>query len=189
MGLVTVNVIIAMTLSATVLKPRIDNTIVILTDNNIAQFIEDFARVTSGLDARTKHHIAEYLVSHLDENGTFRTELNYKTPDGRRNESEMEMNRMEFISHVLKGLDSMARHETETRIEYVKLQEDKKSAQVIVTNYERGILPYDDNMGNIAQIPVLGTSHCEQTLSLSKDGKIKINDANCMSYINFEDAY
>lgn len=190
MGLVTVNIMVALTLSATVLSQHGNKGIESLTSDNVGAFINDFATTSTSLrNGPDRHKLVEYMMAHLSEEGRYKTRVSYRVADGTDQETQMDMGRMEFIGHTLQGLKSMEKHETRTNIEHIKIAEGGKEARVIVTSYERGVMPVENPFGDVAKMPVLGMSHCAQDIVLSPDKTIQIRGAECVTTINFEEAF
>lgn len=190
MGLATFNVFIALTLSVTVLNNRDNGGVDKLTEANVTAFVDDIAKAAAGLRTdMTQHTLVEYLMAHLTENSRYATSITYRVGNTGPQERDMEMGRMEFINFVLQGLKSMEKHETKTKIDYIKVEDSGKAAHVVVTNYERGMMPMDDGFGDVQKVPILGTSYCEQKVVLSSAGIIQLDGAECTTTINFEDAF
>lgn len=192
MGLATFNIFVALTLSATVLSGgKGDDGIKTLTEENITAFVNDVAAVSGGMKTEMdEHNIVEYFLAHMTENGRVKAAISYSLPqESGEQQRDMDMGRMEYISYVLQGLKAMQKHETRTRIDYIKIADDGLSAHVVTTNYERGMMPTQDGFGDDAMVPVLGTSFCEQEIVLSGDSMIQMDGAECSTTINFEEAF
>ncbi len=192
MGLATFNIFVALTLSATVLSGgKDDGSIKTLTEENITAFVNDVAAVSGGLKTEMdEHNIVEYFLAHMTENGRVKAAISYSLPqEGEEQKRDMDMGRMEYISYILQGLKAMKKHETKTRIDYIKVADDGQSAHVVTTNYERGMMPTQDAFGDDTMVPVLGTSFCEQQIVLNGDKIIQMDGAECTTTINFEESF
>jgi hypothetical protein len=51
------------------------------------------------------------------------------------------------------------------------------------------MMPMDDGFGDIAKVPVLGTSYCEQRVVLNDAKVIQLDGADCTTTISFEEAF
>jgi hypothetical protein len=190
MGLATFNIFIALTLSATVLSKTGDDKITTLTEDNITLFVNELADVSAGLKPdMDQYKIVDYMMAHLTEGGIYKSNISYNIEDSGEQERDMEMDRMKFISYVLEGLKAMEKHETRVDIQYIKIDDSGQGATVMLTNYERGVMPSTDAFGDEAMVPVLGTSFCEQHVILSLEKTIQLDGATCTTTINFEEAF
>lgn len=190
MGLATFNIFIAMVLSTTVLSKAGEDEVTSLNQSNIAGFVNDIADVTAGLrQDMDEHSVVTYLLNHLTEGGRYKTVIDYSLSQAGTQERELEMDRMGFISHVLQGIKSMQKHEALVDIEYINIEPDGQSATIMITNYERGLMPAQDEFGDTNMVPVLGTSFCEQRLVLGDKNNIQMDGATCTTTIDFEEAF
>jgi len=189
LGLAAVNIIIAMVLSATFLT-KSDTAVKELTQANVEQFVNDVAQVSGGLrEDMDQFSITKYFMKHIAEEGMFISTIEYAMPDMPSSERTLEMDKMNFISHVLQGMGTMNKHETAVQIEYIKIVDNGKRATVMTTNYERGVMPVEDGFGDTQMMPITGTSYCEQELVLSTGNVIQMAGANCDTDINFTNSY
>lgn len=191
LGLITFNVFIALILSATFLGSAGKGPAAIpdrLTEPYVTSFIEEFAAITGGQRSdMDSYALADYFMNHLGEESRFTTTLRYSIPDQPEEKRTLEMDRTAFIGNVMQGQKTMDKHETKVQIEYINISDDEKSATVLITNYERGLMPVDDGAGNEVIMPVQGTSYCEQKLSLDEKSLIRIEGATCMTDIAFSE--
>ncbi len=190
LGLAAFNVFLALILSIMFLSQADSNAITELTDAHVETFIQEVSDISSGqredMDA---YGVTSYFMEHLAEDSSFKTTLEYDIPDIPSGERVMEMDKLNFISHVLQGLQSMTRHETLVRIENITIDEEGKNAFVLTTNYERGVMPVSNGNGDVSMIPVVGTSYCEQKIILAEKQNIQMAQANCNTSISFTDIY
>jgi len=191
LGLITFNVFIALILSATFLSSAGKGSAAIpdrLTEPYVASFIEEFAAITGGQRGdMDSYALADYFMNHLGKESHFITTLRYSIPDQPEERRTLEMDRTTFIGNVMQGQKAMDKHETKVQIEYIDISDDEKSATVLVTNYERGLMPVDDGAGNEVIMPVQGTSYCEQKLSIDEKFLIRIDGATCTTDIVFSE--
>lgn len=188
LGLAAFNIFIAIILSTTFLTGSrgIDT----LTEDNVESFITEVAEVSGGQrENMDSYSVTHYFMNHIAENGQFTSKIEYAMPDMPASTRTLQMDKMNFISHILEGRKAMTRHETAVEIEYIQIADNGKRAKVMTTNYERGIMPIDDGMGEARMVPVTGTSYCEQEVILSGKNIIQMATANCSTNINFSDSY
>lgn len=190
MGLATMNIFVALTLSVTVLHKTDANAAHALTESNITAFVNEVATVSAGLNPdMDQHTMVEYMMDRMTEDGQYKTTLNYKIGGSGEQQRELEMNRLELISHALQGQKTMKKHETKTEINKISINPDGRSAAIVITNYERGTMPTDDGFGDTAMVPVLGMSYCEQKIVLSGKNQLQIDGAQCTTTMQFEEAF
>lgn len=186
LGLVSLNMLVAMMLSVAFL-PR-GGAVNALTEENVRGFIADMSAVSAGeREDMDSYGIANYFMDHIAPDGTFKTTLRYKIPEMPENEREMQMNKMEFISHTLQGMRAMDDRETKVNVEYVQIAQDGRSAAVTTTNYERGLMPVEDGTGMSNMMPVYGTSYCEQKIVLTDTRAIALSGATCYTDLTFSE--
>ena len=190
LGMAAFNIMVAIILSTTFLTGASPETVNALTQENVEGFVSKVADITSGKNEDIDQFtITEYLMTHINDDGVFVSKINYGMADMMDNEHDLEMDKMTYISHTISGLKSMQKHETAVRIEHIEIADNARSATVTTTNYERGIMPYDDGFGDPRMIPVVGTSYCEQRLVLSTGNIIQMAGADCNTNIDFNDQY
>ncbi len=192
LGLAALNIIVAMVLSVTFLAKTDAAAVSVsaLTKDNVQQFITETVAVSGGQrEDMDDYGITTYFMSHIADHGQFISTIEYDMPDMPSSARTLEMDKMNFISHVLQGKEAMNRHETAVQIEYIEIAANGKSAMVTSTNYERGVMPVQDAMGEARMIPVTGTSYCEQEIVLSQKNIIQMAKADCSTNIDFADSY
>lgn len=192
LGLAAFNVFIALILCATFLsgngggKDRVET----LTEDNVAIFIAEVSDVAAGKKQQMDGFgITEYLMTHIADHGVFKSTISFTMPDAPASSRELEMDKMNFISHTLQGMKTMEKRETVVKIDYIQIADNGKTASVTTTNRERGVMPVDDGSGEMKKIPVEGTSYCEQKLELSDKKIIQMAEAKCSTSIDFANSY
>ena len=187
LGLASFNVLIALVLSVTFLSRgggKIDH----LTEANVTSFVQEMSDISGGKRPEMDpYSVTSYFMDHIAPEGKFKTTLRYSIPEMEDSEREMEMDKMNFISHTLQGLQTMADRETLVKVEYVHIDDSGKSAAVTTTNYERGLMPVDDGSGEVNMMPVQGTSYCEQKIILSDKRQIQVKNATCTTELTFSE--
>jgi len=189
LGLAAFNIFIALILSATFLS-KDNGKVNALTETNVTHFITEVAEVAGGKrQDMDQLSIMKYFMDHIADKGMFTSKIEFSLPDMSSNERTLEMDKNNFISHTIEGMKTMTQRETEVKIDYIKIAENGKSAKVNTTNYERGVMPVADEMGEAQMMPVTGTSYCEQELVLSEKNIIQMAGASCSTNINFAESY
>ena len=188
LGLAAFNIFIAIILSATFLTGA-GSSVSALTETNVESFITEVAEVSGGKrEDMDSYSITHFFMDHIAEDGVFKSEIAYAMPDMPSSTRTLEMDKLNFISHILEGMKSMTKHETAVKIEYIRITDNGKSAIVTTTNYERGVMPIADSFGDAQMVPVTGTSYCEQQVILN--GKtIQMAGADCSTNIDFANSY
>ncbi len=189
LGLAAFNIFIALILSMTFLTKG-NTKVSALTETNVTHFITEAADVAGGKrQEMDQFSITEYFLAHIADHGLFTSTIEFTIPEMEASSRTLEMDKNNYISHVLEGSKAMTKRETEVKIEYIKIAEGGKSAKVNTTNYERGVMPVEDGMGEARMMPVTGTSYCEQELVLSDKHIIQMAGASCSTNIDFSDSY
>ena len=190
LGLAAFNVVIALILSATFLTTA-EKSVNKLTEANVESFLTEVTEVSGGMrEDMDSYSVTEYFMKHLAEDSKFVSRIEYALDNEDLNsERTLEMDKLNFISHVLQGMESINKHETAVEIEYIEIADNGRRARVTTTNYERGIMPVADAFGEAQMMPVTGTSYCEQELVLNKKNIIQMAQANCNTNIDILDAF
>ena len=126
--------------------------------------------------------IAEYLMKHLDDSGTYTSTVQIDLPDAQEPEQKLDLDKKAYIGRVLEGLGTIRNHEEKTRVENIEIADDSRSARVVTTSFERGMIPSENESGRSVLVPVRGISYCEQKLVL-KDETIRMAGAVCSTSI------
>ncbi len=189
LGLAAFNIFLAIILSATFLT-NAGVSVDTLNESNVEGFITRVAEISGGRDeAMDQYSITSFFMDHISDDSTFVSTIEYNMPDMEDSARELEMDKMTFISHVLQGMQAMDKHESAVQIDHIDIADNGKSARVVTTNYERGVMPVDDGFGDIRMMPVMGTSYCEQKLVLSQKRTIQMAGAECSTSISFQESY
>lgn len=189
LGLATFNIFIAI-IAATTFMSGEKVGVSQLNESNVKAFINEVTEVSGGLrEDMDSYSIVTYFMKHIKEDGHFISRIDYSIPDYPETTRDLEMDRDTYISHIIQAMNDFEKHEAAVRIENVEIQENGRSALVITTNYERGVIPVQDIMGDAQMLPVTGTSYCEQEVVLSDKKIIQMAEAQCNTSIAFADAY
>jgi hypothetical protein len=187
LGLAAFNVFVALILSATFISHG-SARLVSLSEDSIKAFLQESSEIAGGLRKdMDSYSITQYFMDHIAPDGQFRTTMRYNIPDMPEEERVMEMDKMNFIAQTLQGMHAMADRETLVKVEYVKIDATGRNAEVVTTNYERGLMPVADVSGEANMMPVQGVSYCEQTLVLSDQRKIQMANAKCTTDLSFSE--
>jgi|GEM_PF-1461439 hypothetical protein len=188
LGLAGFNVFLGMVLTVSFLNGNSDSSPSRLTETSVQAFVTEMDRVNLGTDpAMDSYSVTTWMMDHLDENSKFIINTNIAPANGEPREENVELGRMEYISHVLLEMKTMRDRESNVHIEYVKIDETGQTASVMYTNMEKGNIPYQ-NEGEEYMMPVSGTSYCEQQLAL-KDKVIRVLGTTCTSNVSLAQTY
>ena len=187
LGLAAFNVFLALILSITFLggdKVSLDY----LTKDHVEKFISEVNDITTGTrQDMDNYSVTSYFMKHIADDSKFVNNIKYEIPRVGTQERTMEMSKLDFISHILQGMQNGGDdRETSIAIEHIEIAEHGKAAKVITTNMESGMMPFDDGSGSAQMLPVTGVSFCEQTVVLS-DKNIQMETANCTTDVSFND--
>jgi len=182
LGLAAFNVFLALILAVTFLggdKERVPER---LTEAHVAKFINEVNDISRGNRRDMDNFsITSYFMQHIADNGKFVNIVQYNLPRIETQEQVLEMGKLDFISHILKGMNA-EREETIVNIEHIEIIDNGRSAHIITTNFEKGVLPFDDGSGRPHMMPVSGQSFCEQKIAIN-GRRIQITGANCTTAV------
>lgn len=183
LGLAAFNLFLALILSVTFLSGGGKNPDQgRLTESRVTSFIQEVTDISTGKRSdMDRYSITSFFMDHIADNGKFINTVQYDLPRVQAQEQVLEMNKLSFISHILQGMDT-EREEAEIHIEYIEILDEGRTAKIITTNTERGMMPYDDGSGRPQYMPVRGQSFCEQTLALN-NRHIQMVEATCSTAI------
>lgn len=159
-----------------------------LTEERVSMFVTEMTDVALGKNPELDQFaVTTWLMKHLDDDSLFLTNMNIAKPDGNETQEKLEMNRMDYISHVLKDNKAVKNREATLHIEYVKIEEGGKTALVVFTSREKASVPVSSD-GHEYEIPISGTSYCEQKITM-RDTVIKVSSANCTTNVRMAEGF
>lgn len=197
-GFTTFNIMMALVLSSTFFNKVEDNvpsaSVDSLNESYVTDFIIRMSAMVSGENEETDaYDLAMFLKKHIAENGTFNSTITYNTGqnfgNNEDNEEIMEMDKNNFIQHVMENRKAMQDHESRVSVDYVEISDDQQTASAIITTYERGMMPTVSEFGEDTLVPVSGMSFCEQKFEISQAQMIQIASAACSTDLDFTTDY
>ena len=188
LGMAGFNVFLGLVLTTTFLNQNSDNAPRRLTEASVSGFVTEMTDVALGKKADLDQYgMTTWLMKHLDENISVMTNMNITQPNGETREENLQMGRMDYISHILKDNKAVKDREASLHIEYVNIEQGGKTASVVFTSQEKANVPMVSEGGEY-MIPITGTSYCEQTLSL-RETTIIVSSANCTMNVSMAGSY
>ncbi len=189
LGLMAFNVFLGLILAVTFLPDRAGRgALNFLTEDHVASFINEVNNITTGADPEIdSYDITKYFQKHVADGGQFVNTVRYQLPDqpmGSTQEKTLQMGKIDFISHVLKGMQSMQERQASLKIESIEIAENGRSATVVTTSEEKGLVPVQVTDEETTMTPVVGISFCEQTVVLDQN-YIQMIKANCTTSLSF----
>lgn len=165
--------------------PSAAQTVSNLTEDNVKAFIARTSDVTNnkaeGLDGPG---IQTYLQTHLHESARFKSKMTYEIPGYPAKETELALDKDEFMDTVAAGAEAVAKYSNEITVKEVKIASSGKSATVKTESTEEGLMAVEAE-----QVPILGQSTCDQIIMLSDEGIIQMFNANCTTVIRFKEGF
>lgn len=160
--------------------------VTVLTADKIQAFLEESRNLAVGRDIATaQEDITRYFQNHLAEKGVFKSKTRYELPGFPAQEGEMKLNKEEYIAYVIEGRDLLEDYRTTIEVRAIEISGSGRSATIQTTSTERGKMPWVDEQGNPALIPIDGVSDCEQRLVVSPANYIQLAQADCNTLISF----
>lgn len=188
MGMASFNVFLGMVLTVTFLNQGGGNKPSRLSEESVSAFIQEMAEVAHGKkEGLDQYGITTWFMDHIDDNSLFTATVNIAQANGDENQQTLEMNRMNYISHILQEIKGVQERESHLNIEYVKINEDGRTASVIYTSIDKGRMPVADQ-GTGYTVPVTGMSYCEQKVAL-RNATMKVSGGNCTTNITVAESF
>lgn len=168
--------------------PSLAQVIEKLDRNNIKSFIETATLMSQGgASDMSQEDVLAYLRDHIHDDARFVTSMTFKMPGMPPQETQMTIQKPEFIQGVQEADKAVNGYENEVDIKKIKIAVNKKSATVQTVGKEEGEMPMQLESGDVQYVPIEGVSECTQTLGLSNAGLIQMMDAKCKTTIEFKD--
>ncbi len=193
--MVSFNIFLGMTLTVTFLGQNSESAPTRLTEANVSAFVKEMTNVTLGKNpdpeqtgtVLDQYGITTWFMRHLNEDSTFQASINISQPNGLNRQEKLDMNRLDYISQVLKDNKSVKSREATLHVEYVRIDAGGKGASVVFTTMEKARVPVPSENGGY-EIPVTGTSYCEQKIVI-QDTLIKLSTSNCTSNVSMSENF
>lgn len=168
-------------------KPSVPSTphIDALTEHHVRDFITEFSAMTTGNSA-TAPDLSAFMLRHISDSAHFETAMSLSMPDGGQQENNLSMDKLTYIDNTLKEKGQLKDNSTNIDIEYIDIGADNRHAYVVTTMQKSGTLPTADQDGNIVDIPLTGTTYCEQHMTLGDDGLIRLTDSVCDAQVEVD---
>lgn len=154
-----------------------------LTEDSIKAFIARTSDVTNHKAADLAGDgVKTYLETHLHPSARFKSKMTYEIPGYPAKETELALDKNEFIDSVGAGAQSVSEYSNTIAVKEVKIASSGKSATVKTESSEEGVMNVEGQ-----NVPILGQSNCDQIIMLSDQGVIQMFNANCKTQIRFKD--
>ncbi len=160
-----------------------------LNEKNIEQFIEKTSEIAAGKSLENIEKVQAFLNRHLHEDARFKSIMQFDIPGFPTQETSLTLNKSDFINNIGQGAHTMSDYENTVRIRSIKISSDKRKATVQTIGEESGMMDMVAGTDDIQQVPVEGTSSCQQIITLSQKGYIQMYQANCETRIRFKDEF
>lgn len=161
-----------------------------LDENNIRAFLRDVGEVSTGQRPEMMDDdVANYFDNHMANNGKFESKMRYEIPNFPTQETEMKLNKEQYINAVLKGRYMMENYRSTIDLQDLKINGNGQSATFTSVITEKGKMPFptDPKKPNEVEIiPIEGKSTCDQRLIVSYNNFIQMARADCSTVISFD---
>jgi DNA-binding transcriptional MerR regulator len=156
-----------------------------LSEQNVTDFINQTTDITSGRQTgMSMDEIKQYLDKHLEKKSRFRSTIRYNVPGYPSQQGAISLQKEDFIDSVEKGAKTMQNYDTTVEIKSIQISRDKTKATVQTVSTEKGTMPMPAENGQTEDVPMEGSSTCNQVIMLS-DGVIQMYSAQCVTDISF----
>jgi hypothetical protein len=188
MGLASMNIFIALALSAAYLSHG-GGRVQMLTEDNVTAFIRDVSDITAGRrTAMDAYAVTAYFMQHVADDGAFKSNIRSSIPG--MAERDVTMDKKAFISDVLQDMRQRGQHDATIKIEDIRITDNGRTATAITTSDESGAVQVTSPDSNdTSMVPVKAVSYCEQTISLADNHVIQMKEATCTTDVALAESF
>lgn len=149
----------------------------------IRDFLEDMSEKSAiqGNQAET----LKFLNRHLHENARMISTITYSMPGHPPQQSQMKLDKDQFLESVRAGAQTMQDYESEIDIKTIQVSKDGRKATVETIGTESGYMNIPGKNGETQQVPIEGLSNCLQIIMIDKRDIIQLYNARCETSIDF----
>lgn len=149
----------------------------------IRDFLEDMSEKSAiqGNQAET----LKFLNRHLHENARLISTITYSMPGHPPQQSQMKLDKDQFLESVRAGAQTMQDYESEIDIKAIKVSKDGRKATVETIGHESGYMNIPGQNNEMQQVPIEGLSNCLQIIMIDKRNIIQLYNARCETSIDF----
>lgn len=151
-----------------------------LTEQRIQNFLDKSTSLTHANNGMSDDQIADFLDTHIDRKGAFKSTLMYDIPGYPPQMRDIVLNKKDFIANILQGRKTMENYTSSVTLKHADIQGNK--ATIRTETHESGIAP----MNETDRAPFEGRSSCNQTLH-DNGGDIILSSAVCETIITFKE--
>lgn len=161
-----------------------------LNEQNIRAFLNEVDEISTGqrMDMLDED-LADYFNNHIADKGLFKSKMRYEIPGYPTQETEMELDKVQYINSVIRSRAMMEDYHADIDIQDLKIHNSGRSATFTSVVTEKGQMPFpkDPKKPNEVQmIPITGKSTCDQKLIVSFNHFIQMAEAECETFISFD---
>lgn len=151
-----------------------------LTEKRIQDFLDKSTSLTHANNNMSDDQIADFLDTHIDRKGAFKSTLMYDIPGYPPQMRDVSLSKKDFIANILQGRKTMENYTSSVTLKHADIRGDK--ATIRTETHESGIAP----MNETDRAPFEGRSSCNQTLH-DNGGDIILSSAVCETIITFKE--
>lgn len=159
-----------------------------LNENNITQFLKAMQDIGTGRNIdMNESDIYDYLDDHIADKAHFESTMSFEIPGMPREESNVKMDKTEYMNAFINGMGGMEAYDTELEIKEMDIGNAGRIADLKTFSTESGNLEWgkQDN-GEPRMVPVIGESECTQKIAISLSNVIQLARAVCRTHIRFD---
>lgn len=161
-----------------------------LTEAVVRDFVQETALISAGKKAdMDSYAIMSYFMDHIADGSHFNMILRYTKPDDMPEERLVDLDKLAYISSAMEELKTLETRDSEVTVEFVSVDKSGKSASVVTTSKESGMMPLDDGMGGQVLAPVRGISYCENKVVLSEKSVVQMAGATCTTDLVISESF
>ena len=155
-----------------------------LNKMGIRDFLQDMSDKSAGESDQAQTQ--QFLNRHLHDNARFKSTITYNMPGHPPQQTEMKLDKKQFLESVAAGAQTLQEYESEIDIKAIKISKDGRKATVETIGSESGYMSVPDESGAVQQVPIEGQSACLQIVMIDKNDIMQLYNARCETQINFE---
>jgi len=155
-----------------------------LNKMGIRDFLQDMSAKSAGQSDQAQTQ--QFLNRHLHDNARFKSTITYNMPGHPPQQTEMKLDKKQFLESVAAGAQTLQEYESEIDIKAIKISKDGRKATVETIGSESGYMSVSGESGAAEQVPIEGQSACLQIVMIDKNDIMQLYNARCQTQINFE---
>lgn len=171
-------------------KEQSQDYVTVLSEANINDFLQKVSAISTGQRPdMMDEDVIDYFANHVAERATFKSQMRFEIPNYPAHDTEMELDKEEYIASVVKSRYMIEDYRADIEIRNLTINGSGKQASFVSIITEKGKMPFPkdkDNPDDVELVPINGRSECAQKLIVSFNNFIQLAQADCKTLISFD---